>query len=162
MTTRQQWTDAKVWQTQDINNTNDPQKKYRLGTVSKYFLLDYLNQFHRAPTSPSVKMWMLKPRYINLGPCCEKTWHCCMRSPKLYTSLRIWQVLSSPYYGICDNLTFSMHHFNNLASLCIWVGSNKYYMYLDRSRNDRFQASSPIHIMSRAMVPYPSPWRHSI
>ena len=24
-TTRQQWTDAKTWQTQDINNTNDPQ-----------------------------------------------------------------------------------------------------------------------------------------
>ena len=24
-TTRQQWTDAKAWQTQDINNTNDPQ-----------------------------------------------------------------------------------------------------------------------------------------
>ena len=23
----QEWTDAKAWQTQDINNTNDPQKK---------------------------------------------------------------------------------------------------------------------------------------
>ena len=26
-----------AWQTLDINNTNDPQKKYRLGTVSKIF-----------------------------------------------------------------------------------------------------------------------------
>ena len=44
----QQWTDAKAWQTQDINNTNGPQKKYRLGTVSKNILLDGLNQFQDA------------------------------------------------------------------------------------------------------------------
>ena len=31
---------------QDINNTNDPQKKYHLGTVSKNILLDGLNRFH--------------------------------------------------------------------------------------------------------------------
>ena len=30
-------------QTQDINNTNDPQKKYPLGTVSKNVLLEGLN-----------------------------------------------------------------------------------------------------------------------
>ena len=36
----------KAWQTQDINNTNDPQTKYRLGTVSKNILLEGLNQFH--------------------------------------------------------------------------------------------------------------------
>ena len=30
----QMWTKT---QTQDINNTNDPQKKYHLGTVSKIF-----------------------------------------------------------------------------------------------------------------------------
>ena len=47
-TTRQQWTDAKAWQTQDINNTNDPQKKYHLGTVSKNILLEGLNRFHGA------------------------------------------------------------------------------------------------------------------
>ena len=29
-------------------NTNDPQKKYRLGTVSKNILLEGLNQFHGA------------------------------------------------------------------------------------------------------------------
>ena len=39
VTTRLQWTDAKAWQTQDINNTNDPQQKYRLRTVSKNILL---------------------------------------------------------------------------------------------------------------------------
>ena len=48
MTTRQQWTDTKAWQTQDINNTNDPQKKYRLGTVIKSILLEGLNWFHSA------------------------------------------------------------------------------------------------------------------
>ena len=37
VTTRQQWTDAKAWQTQDKTNTNDPQKKNRLGKVSKIF-----------------------------------------------------------------------------------------------------------------------------
>ena len=37
-------------QTQNINNTNDPQKKYRLGTVSKNILLEGLNQFK--PTEP--------------------------------------------------------------------------------------------------------------
>ena len=39
---------AKAWQTQDMNNTNDLQKKYRLGTVSKNVLLEGLNQFHGA------------------------------------------------------------------------------------------------------------------
>ena len=33
-------------ETQDTKNTNDPQKKYRLGTVSKNILLEGLNQFH--------------------------------------------------------------------------------------------------------------------
>ena len=33
-------------QTQNINNTNDPQKKYRLGTVSKNILLEGINRFH--------------------------------------------------------------------------------------------------------------------
>ena len=42
VTTRQQWTDAKVLQTQDINKANDPQKKYRIGTVSKSVLLEGL------------------------------------------------------------------------------------------------------------------------
>ena len=35
-------------QTQNINNTNDPQKKYRLETVSKIILLEGLNRFHGA------------------------------------------------------------------------------------------------------------------
>ena len=37
----------------DINNTNDPQKKYRLGTVSKNILLEGLNRFHGASISSS-------------------------------------------------------------------------------------------------------------
>ena len=44
----EQWTDAKAWQKQDINNTNDPQQKYRVGTVSKNILLEGLNRFHGA------------------------------------------------------------------------------------------------------------------
>ena len=37
-----------------LNNTNVPQKKHRLGTVSKAILPDGSNQFHRTPTSPLV------------------------------------------------------------------------------------------------------------
>ena len=33
-------------QTQNINNTNNVQKKYRLGKVSKTILLEGLNRFH--------------------------------------------------------------------------------------------------------------------
>ena len=42
---------------QDRNNMNDPQKKRRLGTVSKTILLEGLNRFNGAPTSPLVQMW---------------------------------------------------------------------------------------------------------
>ena len=45
----------------DINNKNDPQKKHRLGTVS-IFLLDDLNRFHGAPSSPLVQMWITAHR----------------------------------------------------------------------------------------------------
>ena len=48
VTTGRQLTDAKAWETQDINNTNDPQKKFYLGTVSKNILLEGLNWFHGA------------------------------------------------------------------------------------------------------------------
>ena len=40
--------------TQDINNTNDLQKKYRLGTVSKNMLLEGLNRFHDASLTISL------------------------------------------------------------------------------------------------------------
>ena len=41
----QEWSDIKEWQTQDINHTNDQQKKYRLGAVSKNIFLDGLTRF---------------------------------------------------------------------------------------------------------------------
>ena len=41
-------TRVKAKQTQDRNNTNDSQKKYRLGKTSKTILLEGLNQFHGA------------------------------------------------------------------------------------------------------------------
>ena len=37
--------------TPDINNTHDPQKKYRLGTVSTNTLLEWLNRFHGEKSS---------------------------------------------------------------------------------------------------------------
>ena len=44
MTTRQQGTEKHKRK----KNTNDPQKKYRFGTVSKNILLEGLNRFHGA------------------------------------------------------------------------------------------------------------------
>ena len=41
---------------QDRNDINDPQKKHRLGTVSKYILLEGFNRFHGKPASPLVQM----------------------------------------------------------------------------------------------------------
>ena len=38
----------KAKQKQDRNNINDPQKKYRLGTVSKNILLEGLTRFNGA------------------------------------------------------------------------------------------------------------------
>ena len=43
---RQQVTDANACQTQGTNNTNDPQKKYRLGTVSKNIFLTIIITLH--------------------------------------------------------------------------------------------------------------------
>ena len=43
VTTRLQWTDKRAWQTQNINDKKDPQKKHRIGTVSKIFLLEGWN-----------------------------------------------------------------------------------------------------------------------
>ena len=57
--TRYQQTDVHESITkQDRNNIDDPQKKHRLGTVSKTILLEGLNQFQGAPTSPLVQMWI--------------------------------------------------------------------------------------------------------
>ena len=44
---------------QDRNNINDPQKKHRLGTVSKNILLEGLNRFNSAPTSPLVQIYSI-------------------------------------------------------------------------------------------------------
>ena len=43
-----QQTRMKAKQTQDRNNMNDPQKKYRIGSVSKNISLEGLNRFHSA------------------------------------------------------------------------------------------------------------------
>ena len=49
---------------QDRNNINDPQKKQRLGTVSKNILLEGLNRFNGAPTSSLVQMWIQTHRCL--------------------------------------------------------------------------------------------------
>ena len=69
LTTGQHWTEVKAWQTQNINNTNDPQKKYHLGTVSKNILLEGLNRFHCAPTSPLVQVWIRTHRWKTRDLC---------------------------------------------------------------------------------------------
>ena len=49
-----QWTDKKTWQTRNINNKNDPQKKHRLGTVNK-------NYFYWRAKLVSVKVLLTVP-----------------------------------------------------------------------------------------------------
>ena len=49
---------------QDRNNIHDPQKKQRLGTVSKNILLEGLNRFNAAPTSSLVQMWIKTHRCL--------------------------------------------------------------------------------------------------
>ena len=56
---------------QDRNKINDPQKKHRLGTVSKNILLEGLNQFTGAPTSTFFQMWIKTDRCL-----------VCMKDPK--------------------------------------------------------------------------------
>ena len=43
---------------------NDPQKKHRLGKLSKNMLLEGLNRFHGAPTSPLVQMLIKMKWYM--------------------------------------------------------------------------------------------------
>ena len=71
MTTRHQQTDVHESITKhDRNKINNPQKKHRLGAVSKIILLEGLNWFNGAPTSPLVQMWI-------------RTYRClvCMKDP---------------------------------------------------------------------------------
>ena len=46
------------------NNINDPQKKRRLGTVNKNILLEGLNRFNGAPTSPLIQIWIKTHRRL--------------------------------------------------------------------------------------------------
>ena len=64
MTTRQQWIDTKAWETQDTNNTNYPQKKFRLRTVSKNILLEGLNWSHG--TIPKLDLYKCSSIYFQI------------------------------------------------------------------------------------------------
>ena len=56
----------KAKQTLDRNNMNDPQKKYRLGTVSINILLEGFNQFHGASlTLSSYHRCLVRMKLIN-------------------------------------------------------------------------------------------------
>ena len=59
-------------ETQNINNTNDAQKKYSLGMVSKNILLEGLNRFHSASSSPLVQMWIKTHRCLFVRPTSEE------------------------------------------------------------------------------------------
>ena len=68
VTTRHQQTDMhESIAKQDRNNIDDPQKKHRLGTVSRSILLEGLNRFNSAQTSPLVQMWIQTHRYLACG-----------------------------------------------------------------------------------------------
>ena len=50
-----------------MTNTSDPQKKYRLGTVSKNILMGGgggINRVHGVPTSALVQMWIKTHRCL--------------------------------------------------------------------------------------------------
>ena len=65
---KHQQTDVHKWITkQDRNDVNDPQKKHRLGTVSKNILLEGFNRFNGAPTSPLVQMWVTVKTLVRLS-----------------------------------------------------------------------------------------------
>ena len=49
---------ANLTRSRHKHKANDPQKNYCLGTVSKIILLEGLNRFQDAPTSPLVQMWI--------------------------------------------------------------------------------------------------------
>ena len=73
LTTRHQQTDVHESITkQDRNNINDPQKKHRLGMVSKNISQEGLNRFKCTLTPPLVQMWIKTHRYL-----------VCMKYPKL-------------------------------------------------------------------------------
>ena len=54
--------------TQNINNTNDPQKKYRFGKVSKNILLEDLTGFTASQPQP---MFREGSRHIDIWFTCE-------------------------------------------------------------------------------------------
>ena len=60
-------------------NTNVPQKKYRREMVSKIILLEVLNRFQPAPTSPLVQMWIKTHRCL---VCMKDPWLINATSPK--------------------------------------------------------------------------------
>ena len=65
VTTRHQQTDVhEIITKQDRYNINDPQRKYRLGMVSKNILPEGLNRLNGAPTSPLVQMWIKTHRCL--------------------------------------------------------------------------------------------------
>ena len=74
---------------QDRNNINDPQKK-PLWNAQLNTVLEDLNQFNGAPTSPLVQMWI-------------KTHRClvCMKDPKLIkaSSPRTYKSITFPITG---------------------------------------------------------------
>ena len=57
-------TDAKAWHAQDINNTNDPQKKYRLGMLSKNTMIFKISKFNIGLKSLLLQ-WLSEPEFYD-------------------------------------------------------------------------------------------------
>ena len=84
MTTRHQQTDVHESITkQDRNSINDPQKKQRLGTVSKTILLEGPNRVNGAQTSLLVQMWIKTHRCL---VCMKDPYLINASSPRTYKS----------------------------------------------------------------------------
>ena len=79
----------KTLQKQDRNNINDLEKKHHLGTVSKNILLEGLNQFDGALTSPLVKMWIRTHRCL---VCMQDPLRISVSSPRTYKSIYIKEI----------------------------------------------------------------------
>ena len=88
---------------QDINNINDPQKKHRLGTVSKNILLEGLNRFNGAPTSPKY-FWQNRQnsnrsifvKFFRGTTCVEGSYFCFL--PFILENRNIYTVITNEGY----------------------------------------------------------------
>ena len=84
-------------------NTNDPQKKYRLGTVSKNISLEGLNRFH-GPTSSLVQIFFITNPKLSL-----------FKNSLSYSGTVIWN--SIPLEFVQFKINFAQYHMFGLDEM---------------------------------------------